>query len=119
MIKRTRLRVVDFFINPKILFASLAGAMFQFNLACLEPNFVFKLINEKLTVIQIGLLYGVTPTAFILTSIFLRQIRKTFDRKIIIIGGSIINALGSILIGPSYIFKIPVKVWIIIVGCAV
>lgn len=40
MIKRTKIRIVDFFINPKILFATLAGAMFQFNLACLEPNFV-------------------------------------------------------------------------------
>lgn len=100
-IKMRSIKFKDFFINRKILFATLAGTLFQFTQSCMEPVFASRLKEFGLSFVQIGLIYTITPLCFIIGSILSQPLKKFIDRRIIMIIGAFLCCVASLLIGPS------------------
>ena len=69
--------------------------------------------------VAIGALYTITPLCFIIGNILTQPFKKKVDRRIIIIIGSMFNALGAVLIGPSETLELPQHIGVTAAGSAV
>lgn len=118
-VKNASIRFIDFFIYRRILFPILAGCMFQYQQSSMEPIFAnwLKEVSPEINQVQIGGIYTITPICFIIGNIICQILRNFLDRRVIIMCGTLVNAGGAVMLGPSHVFGLPNKLSDICIGC--
>lgn len=91
----------DLLSNRCFFLAACAGAMSQFVYSYMEPILAHTLEDLSLSQVEIGWFFMILPAAYIPSCIGLDYLPKRWDKRYILIMGSIFCGISLVFVGPS------------------
>ena len=113
-IKDVRMLVV--LKSREATFALVACAMGMYNISFFTPFLAVKLKTYDLSDSQIGFCFGMASFPYFLSAISQPFLMKNVPRKVQFVACYIVSACSFALMGPSTLFHLPDKLFLLLIG---
>lgn len=100
--------------DRRVIFACLCGTLAFFTDTQMEPIFSQRLEDFDMTTFQIGLMFTLIPSTYIPSMLLIPFVR--IDKRLILIVSSFLLGIATFMNGPSEIFHMPDKLYLIMMG---
>ncbi len=114
--KKKPLHLSKFFKDRKILFLYVLLILPNCGISFLEPTLAHHLSNYTSNQLVIAFLFSVGTITYALTIPLITLMHKDYNKKTILIFGTLICSISYIFIGPSESIGLPPRLWLTIVG---
>ena len=97
----------------------MAGTLGYFLYGFMEPILAFRVKQFNLSQVEIGFFFIIMPIFYIPTSMWVQNVPNGIEKRMILIVASFLSFFTNLWVGPSLMFPMPNKMWVMMVGQAI